>query len=152
MNLIDPHKPKYRRMYMQMAMDVAKQSVAVRRQVGCTVVTSTGMIAIGWNGMPAGMDNICEWQCEDGKGYATGTTKPEVIHAERNALDKLARQGIPAEGSILFVTCSPCIECAKSIHAVGVKEVWYLERYKCTTGIDFLNDLGIECNQFQMAE
>jgi dCMP deaminase len=129
---------------MELAILTSKQSVAVKRQVGAVIVLPTGLIGLGWNGMPAGFNNTCEWQCEDGKGYDTGKTKPEVIHAERNALDKIARQGAITEGSILFTTTAPCIECAKSIAAVGIIEVYYLEKFKCDDGIKFLKKSGVE--------
>lgn len=138
-----PQKVKYHRLYKSFSELAAMESVAIRRKVGCCIVTSTGLTAIGWNGMPAGLSNVCEYQPEDNMGELTGKTKPEVIHAERNALDKLSRQGVSPKGSLLFVTTAPCIECAKSIHAVGVAEVYYREEYHDTQGIDFLNSLNV---------
>lgn len=146
--MINPLKPKYYALYMDMAKRVAEESDAKRRKVGAVIVTTTGMVGIGWNGMPAGLTNVCEWQCEDGKGYNTGKTKPEVIHAERNALDKLGRQGVPAKDAIVFITCAPCIECAKSLHAMGIQEVWYLDDYSKSTGVEFLNRVGVPCKKW----
>lgn len=146
---IIPQKNKYYPLYMDMARRTALESNAVRRKVGCVIITESGLMAIGWNGMPAGLSNICEWECGDGKGYKTGETKPEVIHAERNALDKLGREGVPARNAVVFVTCSPCIECAKSMHALGVREVWYDEEYRNLDGVEFLNKVGVHCKQWK---
>lgn len=129
--MIDPHKPKYFDMYWDLAHRVAQQSEATRRKVGAILVTPTGMISLGYNGMPAGFVNSCE--CPD-----TGLTKPEVVHAERNAIDKMTRQGIPTQGSILFVTCAPCFECAKAIHGLGLKAIYYEETYRCNAGLQLL--------------
>jgi len=142
--MIDPHKEKYHDMYWDLAHRVAQQSEASRCKVGAVLVTTTGMLSIGWNGMPAGFENECEhwedvidyfeWEDADRKLV----TKPEVIHAERNAIDKMTRQGIPTEGSLLFVTCAPCFECAKAIHGLGLKAVYYEEPYRCDAGIALL--------------
>jgi dCMP deaminase len=142
-NKVKPQDKKYHCMYIDMADLAAKQSRARKRQVGAVIVLPTGLIAIGFNGTPAGFDNKCEWQCEDGKGYDTGKTKPEVIHAERNALDKLTRQGAASEGAILFVTTAPCIECAKSLAAVGIKEVYYRDVQSTLDGLDFLKRANV---------
>ena len=127
----------------------------MRRKVGAAVVTPTGMISIGWNGMPAGLDNVCEREvpCEVsmpslGTKHNCGSTletRPEVIHAERNAIDKMTRQGVPIAGSVLFVTTAPCLECAKSIHGLGFSTVYYDEGYRCDAGITLLKKLGIPC-------
>jgi dCMP deaminase len=140
---IEPQNMKYNKLYTEMAEIAANQSVAARRKVGAVIVLPTGILSIGFNGTPPGFDNACEWSCDDGKGYETGTTKPEVIHAERNAIDKLTRQGISTEGAILFVTTAPCIECAKSIAVIGIKEVHYKDIQSTTAGLDFLTKAGI---------
>jgi len=145
---LDPQKEKYHEFYMELAEIAAQQSVAQRRKVGAVLVLSTGLIATGWNGQPPGFDNTCEWQFEDGKGYDTGTTKPTVIHAERNALDKLTRQGVSAKGAILFVTTAPCIECAKSLASVGIKEVHYRDVQSSNAGPEFLKQAGIPIFQY----
>ena len=141
--MINAHKEKYHDLYWSIADSASKQSVAERKKVGACIVTTTGMIAVGWNGMPSGLTNVCEWQCEDGKGYDTGRTKPEVIHAERNALDKLTREGITPCGAIIFITLAPCLECAKSLYSVGVESVYYRDDYKTSAGIEFLRKMGV---------
>ena len=133
---IDIHSVKYDRMHMDLAEVVGKYSYAQRKQVGCVVVTTTGVIGYGLNGAIPGMPNVCEG--------TDGTTLDTVIHAERNALNKLAREGISPLGSKVFVTLSPCVECAKSLHAVGVDTVVYKIEYKCTKGIELLKQLGVK--------
>jgi len=145
--MIDPHKTKYHNLYWSMVEAAAAQSVANRAQVGAIVVTPTGMLSVGWNGSPPGMPNNCEYLPEDAKGYDTGRTKPETIHAERNALDKMARQGVPVAGSVLFVSHAPCIECAKSIHGLGFKAVYYRQPYKNDDGVKLLESIGIPIHQ-----
>jgi dCMP deaminase len=149
MNKVNPHKNKYFDLYMDLAIRASEQSVATKKQVGAVIILPTGLISLGWNGTPAGFDNDCEYIPTSQLGPwvhvpCRPKTKPEVIHAERNALDKLTRQGVPTEGSILFVTTAPCIECAKSVAAVGIKEVIYLDTYKNTHGVDFLRESGVE--------
>ena len=133
---------------MDLAFVAARQSVANRRQVGAVIVLPSGLIGTGWNGMPAGFDNDCELP----EGKNAGKTKPEVIHAERNALDKLTRQGVSPENGILFVTTAPCIECAKSIAAVGISSVYYLDNYHNDDGIQFLKQCGIVVEDFTLYE
>jgi len=157
--VIAPHKEKYHDLYWAMAATAARQSVARRTKVGCVIVAPTGMISIGWNGMPPGFDNNCE--VEDKKTVRlTSTkedllvgldliTKPEVIHAERNAIDKMTRQGVPVEGSILFTTLAPCLECAKSMHGLGFAHVYYRDTYRCTAGLQFLEQAGVPVSQPQ---
>lgn len=131
---IKPQSNKYYRLYQDIAEITAENSAAVRKKVGCVIVAESGMISLGWNGTPPGFDNVCE---------IDNKTKKEVIHAERNALDKMAHEGVSPDGAILFTTLSPCIECAKSMAMVGIKKVIYAEQYRCTAGIDFLNQCGI---------
>lgn len=140
MKKIKPHKEKYYNFYIDIAELAAKQSTAKRRQVGAAVVLKTGMIATGWNGTGPGQENVCE--------LSDGTTKPEVIHAERNALDKLTREGVSPEGAILFVTTAPCLECAKSIAGVGIYKVFYKDSYNNDDGIQHLKKRGIEVNKY----
>lgn len=151
--MLNPHKPKYFDLYWNIAYDAASQSVATRRQVGAVVVTPTGMLSIGWNGMPAGFANDCEtleetsiWFPSLGYSKVLGedwVTKPEVIHAERNAIDKMTRQGVPLEGSLLFVTTAPCFECAKTLHGLGLAAIYYDDSYRCTRGIELLEQAGV---------
>ena len=149
MNQIDPHKEKYRSTYQKMAIEISKLSVSRKRQVGCVVVTVTGVIGIGVNGMPPGFDNDCEtFLGGDETLKSSWKTKPEVVHAERNALDKLSREGVKPAGSIVFVTTAPCIECAKSLAAVGIKHVFYEDAYKNEDGIAFLEHADVEVTPF----
>ena len=141
MNVIQPHKKKYHSLYWQIARAAASQSVAIRRQVGAVIVPPSGIVAIGWNGTPAGFNNKCEYTTFSETEKTI--TKPEVIHAERNALDKLTRQGVPVNGSILFTTTAPCMECAKSIAAVGITHVYYSNLARYTESLDFLAQAGV---------
>ena len=121
--------------YMDTASRFAELSSAQRLKVGACVVKDHRIISIGYNGMPAGWDNTCE---EDGK------TKEEVIHAEANAIIKLARDGERGNGSSLFCTHAPCIECAKLIAGAGIKEVYYREQYRKDNGTMFLTNSGVK--------
>jgi len=137
-----PQKEKYHKLYIEMAESAANQSKAKKRKVGAVIVLPSGLIAIGWNGTAAGFHNDCEeWNSLD-EG-AELVTRPEVIHAERNALDKLTRQGVSSEGAILFVTTAPCMECAKSLANVGIKEVYYRDIQSNIKGLDFLSRADI---------
>jgi len=142
--VIDPLKPKYFSLYWKMAHDAAEETVCTRHRVGAVVVTPTGMISPGWNGMPSGLDNECEtegyWDIHELR--VRGKTKPEVVHAERNAIDKMTRQGIPTAGSLLFVTRAPCFECAKAIHGLGLAGVFYEEDHDDMEGVDLLRRTG----------
>lgn len=144
--MIDPHKPKYFNLYWRMAYAAAEESTATRARVGALVVTPAGMLSVGWNGMPAGFDNECE--CVPQRStfdpeYGQLKTKPEVIHAERNALDKMHRQGVPTQGSLVFVTLAPCLECAKSLLGLGLKAIHYADDYRDASGIALLQQGGI---------
>ncbi len=122
--------------YLQMARIWAKNSYCQRRQVGALVVKNGMIISDGYNGTPSGFENICEDE--------TGTTKPYVLHAEANAITKLARSSNNSDGSTIYITASPCIECAKLIIQAGIKRVVYGEKYRLTDGIDLLQRAGIE--------
>lgn len=122
-------------LYADLAERTAEESYCERRQVGAVVITKNRGNFLGYNGMPSGFPNICE--LED------NTTDPRVIHAEANAFDKMSREGISAEGSVVFITDAPCIECAKRLYGAGVKAVIYLRPYRCLAGVDFLNEAGI---------
>ncbi len=142
MNKIDPLKEKYHGMYWAMVDAAAAQSCAQDIQVGCVIVTTKGMISIGYNGMPPGCDNVCE--------HPNGRTRSEVIHSEMNALDKFLREGVSTEGAHLFVTLSPCINCAKSIAAAGITHVFYKITFKDRAGIELLEKAGV--NVWRCAE
>ena len=128
-------KAKWIDAYMDTAERFARLSSAERLKVGAVVVKDNRIISIGYNGMPAGWDNTCE---EEGK------TKDEVIHAEANAIIKLARDGERGNGSSLFCTHAPCIECAKLIAGAGIKEVYYREQYRKDNGTMFLTNSGVK--------
>lgn len=146
MKKVNPLNEKYYPFYMDLAFVAANQSVANRRKVGAVIVLPSGLISVGWNGTPAGFNNNCEFT----KGKNAGKTKPEVVHAERNAIDKLTRQGVSPEKSILFVTTAPCIECAKSIAAVGISSVHYADNYHNNDGIHFLNQCCIQVKDYSL--
>jgi dCMP deaminase len=127
-------KEKFKQTYMKTAQTFAELSHAQRLKVGCIIVKDDRIISIGYNGMPAGWSNICEDTSEDG----SLKTKPEVLHAESNAIAKLAKSNESGHGASLFVTHSPCLECAKLIYQSGITEVYYQDEYRETTGIEFL--------------
>lgn len=140
--------------YMQIARDCAAMSRAVRLKVGSVIVKNDNIISFSWNGTPRGWDNVCEDETVELYSGHEGTihrtvlkTKPEVLHAERNALDKLARGTGSGEGSSLFITHSPCLECAKSIYQAGVSKVFYGEKYRDDAGIGFLEKCGVAVQQ-----
>ena len=126
---------KWVQAYMDTASRFAELSSAQRLKVGACVVKDHRIISIGYNGMPAGWDNTCE---EDGK------TKEEVIHAEANAIIKLARDGEGGNDASLFCTHAPCIQCAKLIAGTGIKKVYYRETYRKDNGVSFLTNSGIQ--------
>lgn len=140
--IIDPHKLKYKQFYWDICFAAAGQSVATRAQVGAVIVAPTGMLSVGWNGMPPGFENDCEHIINNNL-----KTRPEVIHAERNAIDKMTRQGVPIDGSVLYTTHSPCMECAKSIAAIGIEHVYFSEQYRDDSGIIFLLESGVPVTQ-----
>ena len=131
-------KLKFIDAHMKAAEVYAQLSSAKRLQVGCVVVKDNTIIGIGYNGMPSGWDNTCEYTVDDAKGYDTGKSKPEVLHAETNAIAKIARSTNSSEGAALFVTHAPCLDCAKIIHQAGINSVYYRNTYRSTDGIDFL--------------
>lgn len=122
--------------YLEMARIWAQNSYCQRRQVGALVVKNGMIISDGYNGTPSGFENICE---DD-----NGVTKPYVLHAEANAITKLARSNNNSDGSTIYITASPCIECAKLIIQSGIKRVVYGEKYRLMDGIELLERAGIE--------
>ena len=122
--------------YLRMARIWAENSYCIRRQVGALVVKDQMIIRDGYNGTPSGFENKCE---DD-----TNVTYPYVLHAEANAITKLARSSNNSDGSTLYVTASPCIECAKLIIQAGIKRVVYGEKYRLEDGIDLLRRAGVE--------
>jgi dCMP deaminase len=138
-------KTKMISFYMDICDRIAALSVAKRLQVGSLIVKNNNILAFGWNGTPAGWDNCCEeWNGEDDWGNTILKTKPEVIHAESNAISKLARGTESGEGATMFVTHQPCIDCAKLIYQSGIATVYYKNAYRSTQGLDFLNKSGVE--------
>jgi len=125
--------------YMDVAKRFAQLSYAKRLNVGAVIVKDDRIIAYGYNGTPAGWENECETCTHvDDVGNPTLVTKPEVLHAESNAIAKLARSTESGNEATLFVTHSPCLECAKLIYQSGIKTVYFGEHYRNTDGIDFL--------------
>ena len=122
--------------YLEMARIWAKNSYCTRRQVGALVVKNNMIISDGYNGTPSGFENVCE---DD-----NGVTKPYVLHAEANAITKLARSNNNSDGATIYITASPCIECAKLIIQSGIKRVVYGEKYRLMDGIELLERAGIE--------
>ena len=166
-------KEKFIQAYMDVARRFADLSSARRLQVGAIVVKDDRIISIGYNGMPAGWDNDCEdkvwdsgaggwldpeefdakypyeeWHEKAERKVRYGLkTKPEVLHAERNALDKLAKGNEGGLGATMFITHSPCLECAKSIYGSGIVQVYFGKSYRDDKGIEFLTKAGIEVKQ-----
>lgn len=165
-------KPKFQKLYNNIAHEVAKMSHARRLQVGAVIVKDDRVISMGYNGMPAGWDNNCEevewcsaggwlsseeiiegWPYEglykdaDGnemQGRYRLKTKPEVLHAESNAIAKLAKSNDSGDGADIFVTHAPCMECAKLIFQSGISRVYYSADYRDDTGIKFLKISGVK--------
>ena len=122
--------------YIRMASVWAENSYCTHRQVGALIVKDKMIISDGFNGTPSGFENICEDH--------TGVTKPYVLHAEANAITKIARSNNSSEGATMYVTASPCIECAKLIIQAGIKRVVYSEKYRLEDGLELLKRAGIE--------
>ena len=122
--------------YLRMARIWAENSYCRRRQVGALVVKDKMIISDGYNGTPSGFENVCEDE--------SGTTFPYVLHAEANAITKLARSSNNSDGATLYVTASPCIECSKLIIQAGIRRVVYAEKYRLTDGVDLLEKAGVK--------
>lgn len=139
-------KPKFIDAYMDVAERFAQLSSATRLQVGAIVVKDDRIISIGYNGMPSGWDNVCEEKVYDTSAESTYQlkTKPEVIHAESNAISKLARGTESGLGATMFVTHQPCIDCAKLIYQSGIATVYYKNEYRSTQGLDFLYKSNVD--------
>ena len=130
---------KYDKAYLKMAREWGNLSYCERRKVGALIVKDRLIISDGYNGTPTGMENICE----DEENY----TKWYVLHAEANAIMKVASSTQSCSGATLYVTLSPCKDCSKLIYQAGIVRVVYIDQYKDTTGIDFLKDAGVEVVQ-----
>ncbi len=132
------------RRYLRMATIWSENSYCRRRQVGAILVKDNMIISDGYNGTPSGFPNICE---DD-----TNTTFPYVLHAEANAITKVARSNNSSEGSTLYVTDSPCVECSKLIIQAGIKRVVYSKMYRITDGLDLLRRAGIETKYLELKD
>ncbi|MCI6893629.1 MAG: dCMP deaminase family protein [Bacteroidales bacterium] len=128
--------------YLRMATIWAENSYCRRRQVGAIIVKDKMIISDGFNGTPSGFENVCEDEND--------STKPYVLHAEANAITKVARSSNSSDGATLYVTTSPCIECSKLIIQSGIKRVVYNESYRMHDGIDLLKRAGVECVQIDI--
>lgn len=133
---------KHHRLYMDIAVRVSEMSYAVRNKVGCVIEKGGRIISMGWNGMPTGWDNTCEeetlWLNDVLLTQPTLVTKDEVLHAESNAIAKLARDGQSSLGCTVYITLAPCLQCAKLIHQSGINTIVYKEVYRIPDGIEFL--------------
>ena len=130
---------KFDRSYLKMAEVWAENSYCKRRKVGALIVKNNMIISDGHNGTPSGFENVCEDE--------NGVTKPYVLHAEANAITKVAKSGNSSEDSTLYVTASPCLECSKLIIQAGIKRVVYKDAYRLQDGPDLLKKAGIEVEQ-----
>jgi dCMP deaminase len=157
-------KKRFINLYMDWAKRLAQLSYARRLQVGAVIVKDDSVISLGYNGTPTGWDNTCEdrvypspedfeqhldefdqqFPLTDENGRYKLKTKPEVLHAEMNALMKLAKSNRSGEGAAIFVTHAPCMECAKGIYSAGISEVYYANDYRTTDGVYFLRKCGIK--------
>lgn len=147
-------KPKFVQAFMRSAEVFAELSSAQRLKVGCVIVKDNRIISIGYNGMPSGWDNVCEHQMPKEVDADSRTitpaqlvTKPEVLHAEANAIAKVAQSSESSAGATLFCTHAPCLDCAKLIHQSGITAVYYRDKYKSQAGLHFLEKCGIIVSQ-----
>ena len=136
---MDSKQLQFDKSYLKMAGIWAENSYCARRQVGALIVKDRSIISDGYNGTPCGFENVCE---DD-----NGCTKPYVLHAEANAISKVAQSGNSSKDATLYVTASPCMECAKLIIQAGIRRVVYRDPYRITDGIDLLRRAGIEVEQ-----
>jgi dCMP deaminase len=127
---------KYDKAYLKMALEWGKLSHCKRKQVGALIIKDRMIISDGFNGTPSGFDNCCE--------DASGSTKWEVLHAEANAILKVASSTQSAKNATLYITLSPCTQCSKLIHQAGIKRVVYANTYKDDAGLKFLEKAGVE--------
>lgn len=130
--------------YLRMARIWAENSYCKRRQVGALIVKDKSIISDGYNGTPSGFENVCE--------DAQDRTKPYVLHAEANAITKVAKSSNSSDGATLYVTASPCIECAKLIIQSGIRRVVYSELYRCSDGIELLEKAGVKVDFIEIEQ
>ncbi len=140
-------KEKFKQAYMDVAHRFAELSHARRLHVGAIIVKDDRIISIGYNGMPAGWDNDCEDVVQHSDDTTSLKTKPEVLHAETNAIAKLAKSTESGADATMFITHSPCLDCAKLIFQSGISSVFYRDSYRSEDGIQFLKASGITVEQ-----
>jgi dCMP deaminase len=145
-------KLKFKLLYMTIAETVATMSHAKRLQVGAIVVKDDRVISMGYNGMPSGWDNNCEDIIQNLDDTTSLKTKPEVLHAESNAIAKLAKSNDSGNGADIFITHAPCIECAKLIYQSGISRVLYGAGYRSDDGIKFLKASGVIVEQIEKGQ
>jgi len=146
-------KTKFINAFMEVAYTFSKLSSARRLKVGAIVVKEDRVVSIGYNGMPSGWDNNCEEEAVWPNGHiAHLKTKPEVIHAEANAIAKLAKSTESGDGAVMFLTHAPCMDCAKQIYTAGIKKVYFGSHYRDFAGIDFLTKCKIETQLWNIGE
>ena len=144
--MTEQRKQQYDKVYMNMAKELASLSYALRSKVGCIIVSKEGqIISQGYNGTPSGRDNCCEYTDMDGEFVS----KREVLHAESNAIIKCARWAASTNGATLYVTLSPCFDCAKMIVQAGIERVVYHEEYRNTEGLDLLKECGVQVDHMK---
>ena len=133
---MEDKQKKFDASYLEMASVWAKNSYCKRRQVGAIIVKDRMIISDGYNGTPSGFENVCEDE--------NNVTKPYVLHAEANAITKVAKSGNSSDGATLYVTASPCMECSKLIIQAGIKRVVYRDEYRILDGVELLRRAGVE--------
>jgi len=140
---MDDRQNKFDVSYLEMARVWAKNSYCKRRRVGALIVKDRMIISDGYNGTPGGFENVCEDE--------SGVTKPYVLHAEANAITKVAKSGNSSEGATLYVTAAPCLECAKLIIQSGIRRVVYQDEYRVRDGVELLERAGIDVSKLEQA-
>jgi dCMP deaminase len=135
---------------MKAAQVYAELSTAERLQVGCVIVKDNTIIGIGYNGMPSGWDNVCEViKHTDFTGTVVTMSKPEVLHAETNAIAKVAKSTNSTDGATMFITHAPCLDCAKLVYQSGINSVYYRDTYKNDDGLKFLEKCNIKVEKYE---
>ena len=143
-------KQKFIDAHMHAAEVYAELSTAKRLQVGCVIVKDNTIIGIGYNGMPSGWDNVCEIiKHTDFTGTVVTMSKPEVLHAETNAIAKVAKSTNSTDGATMFITHAPCLDCAKLVYQSGINSVYYRNTYKNDDGLKFLEKCNIKVEKYE---
>ena len=132
-------------LFMDIAKTISERSYAEKMKVGSVIVKDCRIISMGYNGTPTGWDNVCEEKVYDTSAESTYQfkTKPEVLHAETNAIAKVAQSNESSKGATLYTTCAPCLQCAKLIFQSGISKIVYGHAYRSQEGLDFLNKAGL---------